>query len=124
MKYFTPEIIISLYLTLICVINIVKLLTTKDHFEVTEFLRNLDKNELIRLGEALGLSYSKLKKMEPLCEEMVDAWLKQEEDVIEQSGEPSWKSLKAALKKIGQTGLIRTIITDTLGRLASCSYNS
>ena len=100
-----------------------KLLTTKDHFKVTEFLRNLDKNELIRLGEALGLSYSKLKKMEPLCEEMVAAWLKQEEDVIEQSGEPSLESLKAALKKIGQTGLVNAI-TDTQGRLASCLYNS
>ena len=86
----------------------------EDHFEITEFLRNLDKNVLIRLGGALGLSYSKLKKMEPLCEEMVAAWLNKE-DNVSKSGEPSWKSLKAALIKISQTGLADTI-TDTLSR--------
>ena len=86
-----------------------------DHFEVIEFLRNLDKNNLMMLGGALGLSYPKLKEMEPLRGDMVAAWLNKENLVSKKSGEPSWESLKAALKKIGQTGLADTI-TGTQGR--------
>ena len=88
----------------------------KDHFEVTKFLKNLDKNDLMNLGGALGLSYPKLKEMEPLRGDMVAAWLNKEDFVSEQSGEPSWESLKAALKKIGQTGLADTI-NDPQGRI-------
>ena len=69
----------------------------------------------MNLGGALGLSYPKMKKMEPLCEDMVAAWLNKEDNVSKKSGEPSWESLKEALKKIGQTGLADTI-TDTQGR--------
>ena len=81
----------------------------KDHFKVTTFLGNLDKNDLKKLGGALGLSYPKLRNMEPLCEDMVAAWLNKEDHVTEVSGEPSWKSLKEALQVIGQTGLANKI---------------
>ena len=94
----------------------------EDHFEVTEFLRKLDKNDLIRLGGALGLSYSKLKEMERLREDMVAAWLNEEDFVSEKSGEPSWKSLKEALKKIGQTGLADNI-RGTIGILIIVVHN-
>ena len=80
-----------------------------DHFEVIQFLKNLDKRDLKKLGGALGLSYPKLRNMEHLCEDMVAAWLNKEDKVMEQSGEPSWNSLKTALEKIGQTGLANSI---------------
>ena len=89
------------------------LLTMKDHFRVVQFLENLDKRDLKKLGEALGLSYPKLRNMEPLCDEMVAAWLNKEDEVMEQSGEPSWNSLKTALRKIGQTGLADSITQGT-----------
>ena len=96
----------------------VEILTMKDHFRVAKFLENLDKKDLKKLGGALGLSYPKLKNMDPLCEEMVAAWLNKEDDVIELSGEPSWESLKAALREIGQTGLADIITQGTFA--ATC----
>ena len=82
----------------------------KDHFEIVQFLKNLDINKLRELGGALGLSYQKLKKMDPLCDEMVAAWLNEEDYV---PGKPSWERLKTALKKIDQTGLANSITEGT-----------
>ena len=89
----------------------------EDHFDVIKFLENLDKKDLMNLGGALGLSYPKMREMEPLREDMIAAWLNKEDFVSKKSGEPSWEGLKEALRKIGQTGLADTI-TDTQGRLA------
>ena len=76
-----------------------------DHFKITELLVNINEEDLITLGEALGLSYPKLKRMKLLCGDVVAAWLNKEDNVSRQSGEPSWESLRTALKSIGQTGL-------------------
>ena len=84
-----------------------------DHFQVIQFLKNLNKEDLTNLGGALGLSYPKLRNMEPLCNDMVAAWLNKEDEVMDQSGEPSWNSLKTALRKIGQTGLADSITQGT-----------
>ena len=107
--YQLPATYFRASLTILFFFDVVNSLTINDHFEVTELLRNLNHNDLIRLGGALGLSYPKLKKMEPLCEDMVLAWLTKEDHVIEKSGEPSWDRLIEALRKIGQTGLADTI---------------
>ena len=88
-----------------------------DHYKVTKVLKKLDKNDLRTLGEALGLSYPKLKKLEPLCEEMVEAWLNKE-DNVSKIGEPTWERLKVALKEIGQTGL-----ADDVTQGSSSDYN-
>ena len=77
----------------------------EDHFQVVQFLKNLDKKDLTSLGGALGLFYPKMKRMESLCEDIIAAWLNKEDSVSKKSGEPSWESLKAALNIIGQTGL-------------------
>ena len=42
-------------------------------------------------------------------DDMVDAWLRKEDDVYEKSGAPTWMSLIAALKKIGQNGIAQDI---------------
>ena len=46
-----------------------------DHCFVTRHLRDLSNEELMDLGGALGLRYSNLRRMSPLLEEMVAAWL-------------------------------------------------
>ena len=81
----------------------------EDHFKVIKFLENLDKRDLMKLGGALGLFYTKLKNMESLCEDMIAAWLNKEDFVSKKSGDPSWDSLKTALSEIGQAGLANAI---------------
>ncbi len=75
-----------------------------DHFTVTRHLRDLSNEDLIGVGEALGLYYPHLRKMNPLLEELVAAWLNREDNVQSASGDPSWASLSKALRDIGQSG--------------------
>ena len=81
------------------------------HFEVTQSLKDLSNDELIELGTALGLPFSKLKRYsaESLCDDMVHAWLRKDDDVLEKSGEPSWESLATALEAIGIKGTAENI---------------
>ena len=81
----------------------------RDHFAVKCFLMDLDNEQLTALGEALGLSYPKLKRMTNILDEMVAAWLNREDDVLNTSGEPTWRRLVEALEKIGQRGVAEDI---------------
>ena len=70
---------------------------------------DLDDQQIIQVGLALGMSYAKLKRMRSLPGDMVAAWLRREDDVLEVSGVPTWKVLAEALKDNGQTGLAMKI---------------
>lgn len=64
------------------------------------------------LGLALGLHYSTLQKIErekmgriEECRmEMLAAWLQQKDDVVE-IALPTWKTLQAALRRIGENAI-------------------
>ena len=77
----------------------------KHHFEINRHLMDLDNEQIVQVGLALGMNYAKLKRMRSLPGDMVAAWLRREDDVLEVSGVPTWKVLSEALKDIGQTGL-------------------
>ena len=80
----------------------------KHHRDVNRYLKDLDNEQIVQVGLALGLNYAKLKRMRVLPADMVAAWLRKEDDVL-QVGEPTWKVLCEALKDIGQTGLAVTL---------------
>ena len=80
-----------------------------DHFAVKQSLTNLDNEKLTDLGGALGLSYPKLRRMPNILDDMVAAWLRKEDGVLRESGEPTWSSLVEALEKIGQRGVAEDI---------------
>ena len=61
------------------------------------------------MGGALGLSYSKLRKMTKYPDDMVAAWLRREDFVMSMSGEPTWRTLVEALRIVGQEGTARDI---------------
>ena len=61
------------------------------------------------LGGRLGLLYNKLKHMKTYPDDMVAAWLRQEDNVVRLSGEPSWRNLVKALREVGQEGIARKI---------------
>ena len=70
---------------------------------------NLNRDHLIKLGLALGLFYPTLEKMNAFPTEMVVAWLNRQDNVLQESGEPTWRRLADALEKIGQTGIATDI---------------
>ena len=69
----------------------------------------LPKESVIQLGLALGLSYRKLQNMKQYPDDMVDAWLRKEDDVLKKSGAPTWRLLIAALREIQQEGIAQDI---------------
>ena len=84
-------------------------LGTVDHFQVSSLLENLNNDNLRKLGTALGLAFTKLKRMTSLPDDMVEAWLRGDENVVKTSGPPSWESLATALDKTGHTEIAITI---------------
>ena len=80
-----------------------------DYFEVTRLLEDMTINDIIQLGTALGLSYHKLEKMEFIPDNVVAAWLRQDDLVLKNSGPPSWTSLATALKEIGHLSIAAKI---------------
>ena len=85
-------------------------LSMADHYTVTKHLRDLSNEDLIKVGEALGLYYPDLKRMKDLPGDMVAAWLNKKDNVLSASGEPSWASLIKALRDINQPGIARKIL--------------
>lgn len=73
------------------------------HSSVMKFLKPLSKLELRELGLELGLRWHRLKKMKKDCmlNDMSDSWLREDDDVMETSGHPSWLSLVKALEEVG-----------------------
>ena len=80
-----------------------------DHFKATSYLQKLDKLNIRNVGGALGLSYSSMEKMNSYPNDMVAAWLRREDFVMSMSGEPTWRTLIQALRKVGQEGSARDI---------------
>ena len=75
------------------------------HFEITRFIHEMEVADLIWLGQALGLSRPKLQKMRDMPGDMIAAWLRQEDHVIEKTGDPTWRKLADALQSINQAGI-------------------
>lgn len=76
------------------------------HFEVYSHLQSLDNDQIMDLGGALGLSYTRLQKMKHLPDNMVAAWLRKENYV---NDDPTWNTLIKALEKVGQAGIAKAI---------------
>lgn len=75
--------------------------------KVYKRLRDLGNTELKQLGIALGLKYAHINRMaeEALCNRIIQAWLRKDDDVLKISGKPSWEGLTKALEDIGMKGI-------------------
>lgn len=80
-----------------------------DHHELTKLLEDLNNEQLWHVGAALGLHYPTLQRMNDILGEMVAAWLREDHEVAETSGSPSWTSLAKALRDTGHEGLAAKI---------------
>ena len=68
---------------------------------VSEYLKDVNREEVIRLGLALGLLYSRLEGMKMFPEDVIAAWLRGDDEC----GFPSWTRLATALDKTGHTAI-------------------
>lgn len=97
----------------ICIMQVIcmhcAVIKSQDFHSVCQFLRNLKRNHVIELGLKLGLYYPTLEKMNDVPTEMVAAWLNRQDNVLGQSGEPTWRGLADALEMIGHTGIANDI---------------
>ena len=81
------------------------------HPEARKFLECLSNDRLKAIGVCLGLRYVHLKNMKEDCllDEMLVSWLREDDDVKETSGHPSWPSLVKALEEAGHNGVATQI---------------
>ena len=79
--------------------------------DIMEYLTELGKTEILKLGLVLGLSHAKLKAImdsDTFLSDVIAAWLRKE-DYVEK--EPSWMALVNALKHstVKQDGIANKI---------------
>ena len=96
----------------------------KHHFRISRHLKELENDQIIDVGTALGINHAKLKRMRSLPGDMVAAWLRREDDVIEFSGNPTWKALTRALSDNGQTGLATKIQQQYQPGIHACMWKA
>ncbi len=86
----------------------------EDFTKINHYLKDLKTEELIELGQTLGLKRANLLKSNPqsLAGDLIECWLRRDYRVLEESGEPTWHSLATALKKIDLTGISKNIQKD------------
>ena len=86
------------------------------HSEAREFLKCLSNDRLIIVGVYLGLRYVNLKNMkeDSLLDDMLVSWLREDDDVTETSGSPSWQNLVKALEKDGHNRVAANISKGTV----------
>ena len=84
---------------------------TPTHTAVKQFLNHLKSTEIRNVGVNLGLSFRKLKSIreEDIPDETISRWLREDDDVTETSGHPSWQSLVQALEEAGYNGVVANI---------------
>ena len=85
------------------------IIALSDHLDITLSIKEMENDDLIKLGEALGLSRPNLRRMKDMPGDMVAAWLRQQDDVIHKTGDPTWRKLANALDRIDQNGVAKKI---------------
>ena len=81
----------------------------KDLLEVTNYMLDLQQNDMYNLGIVLGLNQPRLKDMkasDTFRDDVIAAWLRREDQVNER-GVPTWKTLVTALRhpRVNQNGV-------------------
>ena len=100
-----------------CLYVIISALEGTDHFDITEYLTDLDDAHIYHLGIVLGLTVLNLKAMQrtpvSFLDDVISAWLRQE-NAVAQRGPPTWRTLAKALrhKRLGQEGIAAKITQD------------
>ena len=88
----------------------------RDYHEVCQSLRNLRRRgDLIALGMMLGLSSQTVLGMgngDDFLSQIIASWLNRQDNVLSQSGEPTWSVLADKLEEIGCSDIATDIRRD------------
>ena len=79
---------------------------SSEHQKVSECLQDIGYEELLKLGEALGLDRINLERSSgkrPIGD-LVTYWIRRDDRVMEKSGLPTWRSLAKAMLRVNLTG--------------------
>ena len=87
-----------------------------DMAEISKYLGGMTTANVLKLGTALGLSFSKLRnnmRSEIFLHDTIYSWLEKEDNVTN-TGNPTWKTLVDALNSegVGQAGIAAVIAKD------------
>ena len=85
--------------------------------EATSYLCDLNKDQIYQLGLSLGLNARTLMETRDVApqsrylSDMLAAWFRKQDKVLDKSGPPTWRSLAKALrdKSVRQNGIADTI---------------
>jgi hypothetical protein len=83
----------------------------KYQIRVEKVIRDLTPQQVLKLGQELGLYFPTLKKMpqESIHGDMVHAWLMKMDGVPEVGGDPTWRSLARGLAEQKLWGMVDII---------------
>ena len=98
----------------------------KDGRSVKELLKPLDRDELKRLFEELGLYDATLKNRYTdsavaYLNDLVRGWILRRDAVLARGG-ATWESLKKALQRLGHNGIAANIPVSTAGKLQTVYF--
>ncbi len=81
--------------------------------KVCECLKDLGKPQIVKVGVSLGLYYENLYDLnsDDIPHNMVHMWLIKQDNVIKESGTPTWRSLIKALQDNDFNGNVHYIKT-------------
>lgn len=84
------------------------------HNRVYGYLQVIGTEKLIQLGQILGLNRMEMKRStaKELPGDLITSWMQRECRVMEESGEPTWRSLAKALLEANLTGISLDIQKD------------
>ena len=99
-----------------------------DLVDVTNYLLDLQHDDIYNLGLTLGLYYPRLNKMKTskrFRDDVIAAWL-QKEDQVQKMGIPTWKNLVKALRhsRVKQTRVANKIADDRIATKYNFVYNN
>ena len=79
---------------------------SSEKWKVSEYLQDIGEEELLELGQTLGLDRMHLKRSsgKELIGDLVTYWIRRDYRVMEESGPPTWRSLAKAMLKVNLTG--------------------
>ena len=95
--------------------TVVFLEPNKDEIKVMKMIEDMVPDDVIRLGQELGLRYARMKKMSlsSIHNEMAYAWLMCFDYVPQTSGDPTWQALAQALLYMKCHDVIGKIVEST-----------
>ncbi len=79
------------------------------------YLKDIENDKIAEIGIELGLAFSTLQSCnnENFRDEMVEAWLKEKDQVMDKTGAPTWKSLRSVLHKLSLAEAVESISKGT-----------